>query len=76
VLRTAAKVLIYLIGILMVLSTIGVDVTPLLASLGVGSLALGLALQKTLEDFLAGLFLAADQPIRVGDFVELAGGES
>jgi small-conductance mechanosensitive channel len=75
VLRTAAKILVYVIGILMVLSSVGIDVTPLLASLGVGSLALGLALQKTLEDFLAGLFLAADQPIRVGDYVELANGE-
>lgn len=76
VLRTAAKVLVYLIGILMVLATVGIDVTPLLASLGVGSLALGLALQKTLEDFLAGLFLAADQPVRVGDYVELLNGQS
>ena len=75
VLRTSAKIIIYLVGILMVLSTLGINVTPLLASLGVGSLALGLALQKTLEDFLAGLFLAADQPIRVGDFVELSNGE-
>ena len=75
VLRTAAKIIIYLVGILMVLSTVGINVTPLLASLGVGSLALGLALQKTLEDFLAGLFLAADQPIRVGDYVELASGD-
>jgi|GEM_PF-45575 len=74
VLRSAAKAVIYLIGILMVLSTVGIDITPLIASLGVGSIAVGLALQKTLEDFLAGLILAADQPIRVGDFVTLEAG--
>ena len=71
VLRAAAKASIYFIGILTVLSTVGIDVTPLLTSLGIGSLAIGLALQKTLEDFLAGLFLAADQPIRVGDYIRL-----
>ena len=71
VLRSAAKAVIYLMGMLMVLSTMGIDITPLIASLGVGSIAVGLALQRTLEDFLAGLILAADQPIRVGDFVTL-----
>ena len=75
VLRAAAKASIYFIGILTVLSTVGIDVTPLLTSLGIGSLAIGLALQKTLEDFLAGLFLAADQPIRVGDYIRLGDDE-
>jgi len=75
VLRAAAKAGIYFIGILTVLSTVGIDVTPLLTSLGIGSLAIGLALQKTLEDFLAGLFLAADQPIRVGDYIRLGDDE-
>ena len=75
VLRAAAKVVIYLVGTLMVLATVGVNVTPLIASLGIGSLAIGLALQKTLEDFFAGLLLAADQPARVGDFVLLESGE-
>lgn len=75
VIGTAVKGAIYLIGVLMVLSTVGVDITPLIASLGVGSLAIGLALQQTLEDFLAGLLLAADQPARVGDYVGLESGE-
>ena len=71
VLTTAAKIVIYVLGFLIILSTIDIDITPLIASLGIGSLAIGLALQKTLEDFLAGLLIAADQPIRVGDFVEV-----
>jgi small-conductance mechanosensitive channel len=71
VLRTTAKIVIYGLGSLTVLSAIDIDLTPIIASLGIGSLAIGLALQKTLEDFLAGLLIAADQPIRVGDFVEL-----
>ncbi len=76
VLRTAARVVVWLTGILVMLATVDIDITPLITTLGVGSLALGLALQKTLEDFLAGLLIAADQPIRVGDFIEIDGGEA
>lgn len=73
VLRTAIRIAFYTIGGLMALSSLGLDVTPILASLGVTSIAIGLALQGTLEDFLAGLLLAADQPIAVGDFIEYDG---
>lgn len=76
VLKSTARVLIIVVGSLMLLDSVGIDVTPILASLGVGSLALGLALQKALEDFLSGLLIAADQPIRVGDFIEVFGEES
>jgi len=76
VLRTTAKIVIYALGALTVLSAIDIDITPIIASLGIGSLAIGLALQKTLEDFLAGLLIAADQPIRVGDYVGIESGVS
>lgn len=76
VLRTAIRVAFYTIGGLMALSSLGLDVTPILASLGVTSIAIGLALQGTLEDFLAGLLLAADQPIAVGDFIDIEGDQS
>lgn len=69
VLRTSARVIIYIIGSLMVLSSIGFDVTPVLATLGIGSAAAGFALKGTLEDFLAGLLIAADQPLSVGDYI-------
>ena len=71
VLRTSARVLIYIIGSLMALSSIGFDVTPMIATLGIGSAAAGFALKGTLEDFLAGLLIAADQPLSVGDYVIL-----
>jgi len=73
VLRTTVRVVVFIVGTLMILSAVGIDVTPLVASLGVGSLAVGLALQKTLEDFVAGLLLAADQPVRIGDYIEVDG---
>lgn len=69
VLRTSARVLLYTIGALMALSSIGFDVTPMIATLGIGSAAAGFALKGTLEDFLAGLLIAADQPLSVGDYV-------
>jgi small-conductance mechanosensitive channel len=74
VLRSAARIIVYILGGLMLLSVAEIPIAPLLTSLGIGSLAIGLALQKTLEDFIAGLLIAADQPIRVGDFVEVIDG--
>jgi small-conductance mechanosensitive channel len=52
-----------------------VSITPILASLGVGSLAIALALQPTLENFFAGIQLIIDKPIQVGQFVKLESGE-
>ncbi len=75
VLRSGARLLIWVLGLLMIISTMGIDITPILASLGLGSLAIGLALKNTLEDFFAGLLLAADQAIRVGDFVDIESGQ-
>ena len=73
-LQTAARLAIFAAGSLLVLDNLGVEVTSLLTALGVGSLAVGLALQPTLANFFAGLHLSMAQPIRVGDFVELEDG--
>jgi MscS family membrane protein len=51
-----------------VLQNLGVNVTGILAGLGVGGLAVALAAQKTVENLFGGVTLAADQPVRVGDF--------
>lgn len=71
VLRTSARIILYTIGFLMALSSIGFDVTPALATLGIGSAAVGFALQGTVTDFLAGIMIAADQPVSVGDYIKL-----
>ena len=62
-------------GLLIVLSNPGVSITPLIASLGITSLAVALALQPTLENFFSGVQLVLDKPIRVGDYIELESGE-
>ncbi|OGX03860.1 MAG: hypothetical protein A3G87_02700 [Omnitrophica bacterium RIFCSPLOWO2_12_FULL_50_11] len=63
------------LGLLVFLDMIGISITPILASLGVGSLAVALALQETLTNFFAGIYLTVDQPVRVGDFIKLETGE-
>lgn len=64
-------IVIYVIAGLIILSYFSIEITPLIATLGVGGLAVGLALQNTLRDFFAGLHLISDKPINVGHFVEL-----
>jgi small-conductance mechanosensitive channel len=63
------------IGVLILLDTLHISITPVLTTLGVGSLAVALALQETLANFFAGLYIAADRPFRVGDYVRLDNGE-
>jgi len=64
---------IYVIAFLMILSYFEIEISPLVATLGVGALAVGLALQDTLKNFFAGMHIISDKPIDVGDFIELEG---
>jgi len=64
---------IYLIAFLMILDYLNIEISPLVATLGLGGLAVGLALQDTLSNFFAGLHIISDQPVKVGDFIELEG---
>jgi len=59
--------------VIAVLSLFGVETTSLIAVLGAAGFAVGLALQGTLANFAAGVMLLVFRPIRVGDFVEVAG---
>ena len=73
--KGTVRIFIFAIGALVILSTLGISITPVIASLGIGSLAVALALQPTLENFFSGLQIVADKPVRVGDFIELESGE-
>ncbi|MDE2970803.1 MAG: mechanosensitive ion channel family protein [Acidobacteriota bacterium] len=59
------------VGILVVLDQLGISVAPLLATLGVGALALALALQPTLGNIFAGIQLVAAAQFKVGDFLRV-----
>jgi small-conductance mechanosensitive channel len=72
-LKNITRWLIYAVGLLLLLAYLGIPISPLLASLGVGSLAVALALQPLLENFFAGTQIIADRIMRVGDFVDIDG---
>jgi MscS family membrane protein len=70
-LRIGARVLGFLLGAWIVIDGfrgLGADLIPLLAGLGVGGLALALAAQSTIANFIGGMILYVNKPVRVGEF--------
>src|SRR5262249_56060637 len=70
--QAVVRGVVFVIGLLVLLTALGIQITPILTALGVGGLAVALALQDTLSNLFAGVHLLADRPIRVGDYVKLA----
>ena len=68
-------VIIYCIGLLIILQSQGISITPVLTALGVGGLAVALALQPTLSNLFAGLQIISSGNFNRGNFVKLASGE-
>jgi small-conductance mechanosensitive channel len=62
---------VYIIGLMIILDHFNVEIGPLLAALGVGGLAVGLALKDTLSNLFAGLQIVSDQPVTVGDYIKV-----
>lgn len=73
--RTVIRAVIFAIGFLIILNSLGISITPILTALGVGGLAVALALQDTLSNLFAGIHILAEKPIRVGDYIRLNTGE-
>ncbi len=71
-LSTMTKVL-WTVLAMIILRKIGVDITPLIAGLGVTGFILGFAFQESLGNLASGLMIAINQPFKIGDYVELAG---
>jgi small-conductance mechanosensitive channel len=69
--RSIIGLFIYLIGAIIILNRLGVEITPLLASLGIGGLAIAWALQPTLTNYFAGIHLTSDKTMRLGDFIQI-----
>lgn len=69
------KGVIIVIGFLIVLNVLGISITPLITALGVGGLAVALALQDTLANLFSGIHVLMEQSIRVGDFIKLESGQ-
>lgn len=69
------RVVVLAIGFLVVLQTLGVSIAPLLTALGVGGLAVALALQDTLANLFAGVHILAAKTVQPGDYIRLSSGE-
>ncbi|MGB8964964.1 MAG: mechanosensitive ion channel family protein [Candidatus Cybelea sp.] len=68
---TIAQVAVIVMGGLIVLSSLGVAITPLLTALGVGGLAVALALKDTLSNLFSGIQIIASRQIRPGDYIKM-----
>jgi small-conductance mechanosensitive channel len=66
---------ILVIGFLIIMTVLGISITPLITALGVGGLAVALALQDTLANLFAGIHILIEKSLRVGDFVKLESGQ-
>ncbi len=69
IIGVVARALVWLVVLLLTLDNLGVNITALVAGLGVGGIAVALAVQRILGDLLASLSIALDQPFAVGDFL-------
>jgi len=69
------KLLFTLVALVILLENLGIHLTAIWTTLGIGSVAVALALQETLSNFFAGLYLLADRPIHPGDYIKLDSGQ-
>lgn len=74
-LNRVINILIVLISLIIILHHFGQDVSSLVVSLGVGSLAIALAAQETIANMIGGFVIMTDRPFRVGDRIKLPSGE-
>ena len=70
-----AQLAVLILGILLILNELGYPVTTILTALGVGGLAVALALQDTLSNLFAGFYVALARQVRLGDYIKLDGGQ-
>jgi len=68
------QVLFFIVGLIVILENLGVHLTVVWTTLGVGSVAVALALQDTLGNFFAGLYILADRPVNLSDYIRLDSG--
>ena len=70
ILEIAAKYLIWFVAFLLLLSNFNIDITPLLAAAGIAGLAIALAAQDILGNFLGGAIITIDKPFKIGDRIK------
>jgi small-conductance mechanosensitive channel len=73
ILRHVLLIVIFFIAILMILGELGIQLGPLLATAGIGALAIGFGAQSLVKDFISGFFILLENQYRIGDAIEVAG---
>lgn len=68
-LNMIAKIVLWSVGLLLILSNLGVNISALIASLGIGGIAVALALQNILSDMFSSFSIYIDKPFEIGDFI-------
>jgi small-conductance mechanosensitive channel len=73
--QNLARLAVVTIGLLILLNFLGISITPILTALGVGGLAVALALQDTLSNLFAGFYVSLAGQVRIGDYIKLESSE-
>ena len=71
--RKTIKAIIWAIAAIAILQDFGINLTPVIAGLGISGVVLGLALQETIASFFSGLIIAVKKPFEIGDYVTIDG---
>ena len=75
IVRRLLKVAVWIVVLLIILPLYGIDISALITTLGVGSLAIALAAQDTIANIISGFMIMIDRPFRIGDRVKIPSGE-
>lgn len=70
-----AYLIVFALAFVWIMGQLGIEITALIAAMGIGGLAIALALQGTLSNFFSGAYIVLDRPIRIGDYIELDSGD-
>ena len=73
-LKRILPIIIYVLGALQLLGYFGFSISPILAGLGIGGIAVALAVQPMLSNFFAGTYVLTEGALKEGDFIEIEGG--
>jgi small-conductance mechanosensitive channel len=71
--RRVVNIVIWIISGLLILKHLNVEITPLIGALGIGGLAVALALQDTLANFFSGFWIISERQVGIGDWIEIQG---
>jgi small-conductance mechanosensitive channel len=73
--QNVVRIIVLVVGALLVLHNLGISITPVLATLGIGGLAVALALQDTLANLFAGFYITVSRQIKIGDYIKTDTGD-